>query len=326
MTSQHTLGVALIVLSATAFSSAGIFTKAVSADAWSVIFWRGLSAAAFALVFLLVTAKLRAERQRFGGPALLATLLMASGTAAFIPAFKLTSVAHVALIWATAPFVTTLLAWICIGERPGFKTALCSVIAVAGAGLTVSGSLGNTGIIGDMLAFWMTLMMAATMVVYRRWPSTPTVLPSAVSSLMLLVPAVILTRPATVPFTEVSILLAFGLIFALASVMMMEGVRRIPAAQAALISALETPLAPIWALILLAEVPTPRTIAGGALIMAAVVFSQSPRAFLHRLRTTRQARRDLNIQLLRDAGYDPHTPTKPLHWRDPLHRDIRRLW
>lgn len=69
MTSQRALGVALIVLSATAFSSAGIFTKAVSADAWSVIFWRGLSGAGLALVFLMLRSKLRDELRRFGLPA-----------------------------------------------------------------------------------------------------------------------------------------------------------------------------------------------------------------------------------------------------------------
>lgn len=323
---QRSLGIALVVLSAAAFSSAGIFTKSVSADAWSVIFWRGLSGAAFAFLFLLIKSKLRDECRRFGGAAVLATLLMASGTAAFIPAFKLTSVANVALIWATAPFVTAFLAWLCIAERPSLKVALCSLAALAGAGLTVSGSLGSGALMGDLLAFWMTLMMAGTMVVYRFWPSTPTVLPSALSSLVLLIPAVALTRPATVPASEVLILLAFGLVFALASVTLMEGARRLPAAQTALISALETPLAPFWALIVLAETPGARSITGGGIIMAAVVLSQSQGPLLSRLRTTRHAPVDLDPRLLRDAGLPQPISAKTRHWRDPLHREIRRLW
>ena len=39
------LGIGLIIVSALFFSTAGVFTKGVSADAWSVIFWRGVFAA-----------------------------------------------------------------------------------------------------------------------------------------------------------------------------------------------------------------------------------------------------------------------------------------
>ncbi|MCP4389925.1 MAG: EamA/RhaT family transporter, partial [Gammaproteobacteria bacterium] len=53
-----------------------------------------------------------------------------------------------------------------------------------------------------------------------------------------------------------------------------EGARRLPAAETALISALETPLAPIWAFMLFAELPTRYTIVGGAIILIAVFGSQ----------------------------------------------------
>ncbi|MEL7087275.1 MAG: hypothetical protein AAGL98_02345, partial [Planctomycetota bacterium] len=41
----------------------------------------------------------------------------ALGTAAFIPAFKLTSIANVSLIYAIAPLIAASLAWGVIGER-----------------------------------------------------------------------------------------------------------------------------------------------------------------------------------------------------------------
>ncbi len=45
-------GVLLMLISALVFSTAGIFTKGVAADAWSVIFWRGLFAALFTGVYV----------------------------------------------------------------------------------------------------------------------------------------------------------------------------------------------------------------------------------------------------------------------------------
>ena len=271
------LGVALLVLSALTFSTAGIFTKAVSADAWSVIFWRGLSGLIFSVIFLMLRGKLRDELRRFGPPAVLATLIGASGTAAFIPAFKLTSVANVSLIWATAPFLAALLAWVTIKERPTRWVVLCSLLALIGVLITVSGSLGSASLLGDMLAFWMTLMMAGMMVLYRLWPDTPTVLPAAASSLVLLAPAIWVSDPIQVAGFEIGILILFGLVFSVASITLVEGARRVPSAQAALISLLETPLAPLWALILLREAPTLQAIIGGAIIMGAVLLSERKR-------------------------------------------------
>ena len=41
---QVALGRALVALSAVAWSTAGIFTKGVQADVWTVLLWRGLLA------------------------------------------------------------------------------------------------------------------------------------------------------------------------------------------------------------------------------------------------------------------------------------------
>ncbi|WP_299024132.1 DMT family transporter [uncultured Sulfitobacter sp.] len=265
----------LLCLSALAFSTAGIFTKSVDADAWDVIFWRGLSGTVFTLMFLYARAGMKDEWHRFGTSALLATALMASGTAAFIPAFKLTSVANVALIWATAPFFSAILAWLFIKEAPSTKVVICSGFAFIGVAVTVLGAHADGNVAGDMLALWMTLMMSATMVIYRARPKTPTKLPAAFSSIVLLPFALALSDPSQVAVAEIGVLLVFGVVFAVASVLLAEGARWIPSAQAALVSALETPLAPIWAVLILAEWPANTTITGGAIIMVAVFASQA---------------------------------------------------
>ncbi len=272
--SVETRGILLVCLSALAFSTAGIFTKAVDASAWDVIFWRGISGAALTYLFLALRGGVKDEVQRFGKPALLAALLMASGTAAFIPAFKLTSVANVSLIWATSPFVAAVLAWIFIKEVPSKRTIVCSLFALLGVAITVSSSDGSGDVLGNILAFWMTLMMASVMVLYRAWPQTPTKLPAALSSLILLPFAVWFSEPSSVSGGEIGVLIAFGLVFAAASVLLAEGARLVPSAKAALVSALETLLAPIWAVLLLSEWPPVTTILGGAVIILAVIFSQ----------------------------------------------------
>jgi hypothetical protein len=52
VTSSRLIGIALVLISATIFSSVGLFVKGVEAAVWSVIFWRGLFAAFFTFAYI----------------------------------------------------------------------------------------------------------------------------------------------------------------------------------------------------------------------------------------------------------------------------------
>lgn len=273
--SRHRAGAVLVVVSALVFSTAGIFTKGVAAEAWTVIFWRGVAAATFTLTYLALRGALMSEVRSFGKPAALVTGLMAAGTAAFIPAFKLSTVANVALIYATAPLLAATMAWVLLKEAPTRRVILASIAAFVGVLLIVSGSLGQIALAGDSLALVMTLMMAGTMIVYRARPATTAALPAALSSVVLLPVAAIFGDPWHVPAGEMPVLIAFGAVFAVASVTLSEGARRLPPSETALLSTLEVPLALALAWVILIEVPGLHVILGGTIVIVAVVLSQA---------------------------------------------------
>ncbi|SLN13222.1 EamA-like transporter family protein [Roseovarius albus] len=271
--SQYSIGVLLLVAAAVTYSTAGIFTKGVVAGAWAVIFWRGLFAAAFTTFWTINRRTFRHNFFEMGRSGWVVGIVGAIGTAAFIPAFKLTSIANVSLIYAVAPLIAALLAWLAIGERITGPTMLGSICALLGVGIIVSGSLGQISLQGDTLALVMTAAMATIMVIYRKYPETPGAGPSVLQSLFLLPPSFILGAPfQTDPF-EIFILAAFGLLFAIASVTLAEGAKRVPSGQTALISALETPLAPILAFIAFAEFPSTTTWLGGSVVLMAILIS-----------------------------------------------------
>ncbi len=274
---RHTAGVLLLLVSALVFSTAGLFTKGVAADSWSIIFWRGVSAAGFTLGYLLPRGRITAEFRAMGASGWAVALIGAAGTAAYIPALKITSIANVTLIYAAVPLLAAALAWAWVGERPGRRVALCCLAAFLGVLVIVRGSLGKPELLGDLLAVGMTLSLASILAIYRRYPETPAGMPSVFMSLLLLPPALLLSEPFTIAPQEIPVLIIFGLVFALASVTLGEGARRVPAAEAALLSALEMPLAPLWAWLLLADLPPAATWIGGAMIMAAVLTSQRAR-------------------------------------------------
>ncbi len=147
----------LLVLSAVAWSLSGIFSRAIAADAWTIIFWR----AAFSLLFIAAYVALqrrarRARRLRRLAPNLVIAAVSSIGTAFFIPAFKHTAIANVALIYATVPLMTAPLARLWLGERDRPRHAARGRGLPMGMLVIVGGSLGSPSLLGDGLALGMT--------------------------------------------------------------------------------------------------------------------------------------------------------------------------
>lgn len=133
---KHLLtGAALIIVSAVLFSAAGALTKSVTATAWMIIFWRGLAAGILTLIVLGMSGQLLIQLRCLRWPALMASAFSLLGTIAFIPAFQMTSVAKVALIYATVPFMAAALGWAALGERLARRTAAAAVICFIGGPL-----------------------------------------------------------------------------------------------------------------------------------------------------------------------------------------------
>ncbi|MEP5152470.1 DMT family transporter [Planktotalea sp.] len=271
--SDYSLGVILIVAATIAYSTAGLFTKGVVAGVWAVIFWRGVFAVGFSVMWTAHKGTFRQNFLGFGSSGWCVAIIGALGTAAFIPAFRLTSIANVSLIYATAPLIAATFAWAMIGERITARTLMGCIGALLGVGIIVSGSFGQFSIYGDLLALIMTIAMALIIVIYRKYPNTPGAGPTAMQSILLTPVALVFGQPFQTEPLEILILAAFGLFFAIAAISLAEGAKRVPSGQTALLSALETPLAPFFAFILFMEIPGNATVLGGAIVLLAVLAS-----------------------------------------------------
>jgi drug/metabolite transporter (DMT)-like permease len=274
--SPRAIGIGLVLVSALIFSTAGLFTKGVLAGAWDIIFWRGLFAALFTTVYILWRGSFRADFINMGRSGWAAALVGASSTAAFIPALKLTSIANVSLIYAASPLLAAILAWAWVGEGLTRRVLVGCAAAFVGVAIIVGGSIGGVYLQGDLLAGWMTFTWAILVVIYRRYPNTPAAGPAAMSSLALLPLGFTFGTPFSNPPAEIAIMVAFGLVFAMASVTLSEGAKRLPAGETALLGTLEIPLAPLFAWMVFMELPAFATVAGGLLVLAGVVSTQLP--------------------------------------------------
>jgi drug/metabolite transporter (DMT)-like permease len=270
----RTTGIVLVLISALVFSTAGIFTRAITASAWDIIFWRGLFGIVFTLGYTGWRGTSKNEFLNMGKSGLASAIVGASGTAAYIPAFKLTTIANVSLIYAATPLIAAFLAWIWMGERATKLVLVAGLITLLGVAIVVSGSFGGLHLKGDLLACWMAIAMAVGFVIYRKYPQTPAAGPSALSSLLLMPFALAFGAPFADSLPEIITMIGFGAVFAIASITLSEGAKRLPAGETSLLSILEVVFAPLFAWMMFSEVPAIASFVGGAMILAAVVASQ----------------------------------------------------
>jgi drug/metabolite transporter (DMT)-like permease len=268
----HRRGFALVSASALAWSAGGLFTRLVTLDNWTMAAWRGLfGAAGLALVMLLLRERdVWGSLLRMGWLGWLYVVETALGMSFYLAALRHTTVASVAVIYATTPLLAASLSWIFFRERSARSAVFGSGLALLGVALMM-GFSGNGAVLGDVLAFGMTFSMAMSTVVARHFQGIPILATSALSSLLCGLMCWPLGTPLAVGPRDLGILALFGIVnFAIGLPLFTFGARLLPAIETALIGALDAPLAPLWVWLVFGETPSAATLLGGGIVFCAV--------------------------------------------------------
>ena len=272
------IGIGLVLCSAVAWSTSGFFARTVPIDIWIVLFWRGVfGGLSIAVLAMIEKRSIAVDWRRAFTPAGIALFLIsATGKTAFIFALQNTTVANVTVIYATLPFITAILAWLWFRERAQRRTLIGSLVAGAGVLVTVGGSTGLGGghVLGDLAALFMTMTMAIMTVIMRRHREVPMLEAAALSGFAIAIIALPLCDPFSASTTDILWLAAFGIVTQGGGLGIYTlGARRLPSAQAALLSASEVPMSPLWVWIFFSEVPARETFIGGGCVLAAILWN-----------------------------------------------------
>jgi drug/metabolite transporter (DMT)-like permease len=267
------LGLILVAMAALSWSSSGIFVRIIEADLMTMLFWRGLfsGASVLTLFFIVEGGRGFAILRGLGWPAY--TVMVASTTCmiAGIGALRFTTIVEALVIYATVPFVTAAVAWAAIGERPGPRTMIASLVAFAGVGVMLQGTSWDGSLFGKLLAVIMTLGMAAMTTIMRRYPEVPMLPAMGGSAWLCSFFALWFAMPLSVSSTDLWLCALFGILQNGAGLTFYAlGSKRVPAAEATLVAAFEVPLTPFWVWLFLGETPSGQTLAGGLIVLAAL--------------------------------------------------------
>ena len=267
-------GTLLVVASAVAFSTAGLFTRLIALDTWTILFWRGLFAGLFIAAYVAWTQGSRsfAALRAIGPAGLLAAACSTLASVCFIEALRLASVAEVMVIGATTPFVAAGLTWMCTGRRERPATLVVSAVAVIGVAAMFGGESSSGQVTGGLLALAMTALLSAMMVIIRARSGTSMLPASCLSAFACSVVALPVMAPGWPAAADLVLLFLFGTIqFGLGLLLMTIGARSISATRSALAGTLDVPLAPVWVWLAMGDTPPLMTCVGGTIVMVAVV-------------------------------------------------------
>lgn len=281
-TRAHRRAIALMVAAATLWSVAGVITRHLeSTGRWEVTFWRSAFAAGFVLAALLLTrgrgawAHVRAS----GGYGIVSGAMWAIMFSAFMLALMTTTVANTLIVNSIGPLVTALLARAVLREPIAPRTWVAVVLAIAGM-LWMFGSGFAAGeprhVAGMLIALAVPLAAAVNFITLKRAGRSIDLIPAVLLGAII---SVVLTLPFALPFHanahDLALLAVLGCLqLGLPCMLMVRASKHLSAPEIALLALLEVVLGPIWAWLGAGEVPAAATLAGGALVIAALLLNE----------------------------------------------------
>ncbi|MEP6567277.1 MAG: DMT family transporter [Mesorhizobium sp.] len=274
---EERVGYLLIFLSALVWSFGGTIARFIdTGDSWTVVFWRSLWAVAFLLGFMAWRGGWRGTLKLFrdmGLPGLAVAICFATASTSFVVALSYTTVANILLMQAGVPLLAALLAWALFRERVSSPTWVAIAAVIAGVAIMVSESLdGAVSPIGDGLALLIAVMFSIATVITRRFAHVRMTPATCLGAMLAAAFAASQASDLAVSGRDMGFLFAFGVVnLGLGLAFFTIGARLVPAAIAALLGTFETILGPIWVWLVHSEVPSVRTIAGGAVVVTALL-------------------------------------------------------
>ena len=272
-------GQLFVALAAIAWSTAGVMQRELSVDTATQLAGRAFFAFLALLAFVAVLNRGRpfSAFRSMGAAGLSVAVCTSIASGLFIVALNYANVANVLFMQAAAPIAAALLAWIALGESVSRRSWVAMAVAVAGVALMVGGA-GSGGVIGIGSSLVMTLAFAVGIVITRHRRDMSMAPAICLSQLLVVLAIAPLASFGTVTEHDLTFLVLLGVgQMGLGLAFLTVGARLIPAAEVALITLLEVVLAPLWVWIAISERPSPAAIAGGAVVIVAVVLQTTQR-------------------------------------------------
>jgi drug/metabolite transporter (DMT)-like permease len=278
----HRRAIFLMICAAMLWSTAGVLTRQLeAARGFEVTFWRSAFAALFVAGALVWQHKSQALPRLIsvGKQGLLSGAMWAVMFCCFMIALTMTSVANTLIVMSTTPLLTAVFAWFFLRQHIPARTWLAIAVAFAGmVWMFVDGfsQVDARGVMGMIIAMGAPLASAVNFIVLKKAGHgvdlIPAVLIGGVLSALSMLP---LAMPFQSSGHDVLILAVLGVVqLGFPCMLMVYAARSLSAPELSLLALLEVLVGPLWAWLGAGEIPAQATIAGGAVVLSALIFNE----------------------------------------------------
>ena len=281
-------GSAVVFLTGTLFSFSPLLFRWTSGEGseWLFLLWRSIGILIAALIGLSLSSGvplMTAVTTGFGKN-LLAGALMAGMSTSFIISIARIDAATTLLLQSLAPFSAAFLGWLVLREKVDGHTWAAMTTAVVGV-VIMGSTWDSSSVVGISAACCIPLMLGIYTVLLRdsqRRDPRAQVFFTGVIGLVIGLVASAVTGGFALPIQDIFLaLISGGILLGVGLPIFNAAGRHVPAARTSLLLLSELVLAPIWVWLVVNEVPAGRTVAGGAVILLALVWvTTHPKALL----------------------------------------------
>ena len=281
-------GSAVVFLTGTLFSFSPLLFRWTSGEGseWLFLLWRSIGILIAALIGLSLSsgAPLMTAVTTGFGKNLLAGALMAGMSTSFIISIARIDAATTLLLQSLAPFSAAFLGWLVLREKVDGHTWAAMTTAVVGV-VIMGSTWDSSSVVGISAACCIPLMLGIYTVLLRdsqRRDPRAQVFFTGVIGLVIGLVASAVTGGFALPIQDIFLaLISGGILLGVGLPIFNAAGRHVPAARTSLLLLSEIVLAPIWVWLVVNEVPAGKTVAGGAVILLALIWvTTHPKALL----------------------------------------------
>mgnify|MGYP001423727547 FL=1 len=268
-------GPILIFLGACCLSFGGLIVKSFEgATLWQILFWRSVFFSITVLTFLLFNYKLKFFRsiQRSGIPGLIGGIILSIGYAGYVFAMYNTTVANTNFIIQTQTIFLAIFGYLFLKEKISKLTLSSIVLAFAGIILMVGSSLSPGQMQGNIIAFIMPISFAVLILTVRKYPDIDMVPLQLVAGIGAMIIGYLLSPKILISYHDIFLGFIAGFFqVGFGFILITIGARSTKSAMVGIIMLTEAVLGPLWAWVFLNENPPLVVLAGGIIVISAVL-------------------------------------------------------
>ena len=268
-------GPLLVFLGACTLSFGGLIVKSFEgANLWQILFWRSIFFSIVVLVFLTISHKKNFFRSiyKVGLPGFLGGIVLSFGYAGYVFAMYNTTVANANFIIQTQTIFLAIFGYIFLKEKISKLTLASIFLAFFGIFLMLGSSLTPGQMIGNIAAFVMPISFAVLILTVRKYPNVDMIPLQLIAGIGAIIIGYLFSTKIIISSHDIFLGFVAGFFqVGLGFIFITIGAKTTPSALVGIIMLTEAVLGPLWAWLFINETPPLVVLAGGTIVLSAVL-------------------------------------------------------